>query len=208
MPVQARCTVLTLGAKRAQWTICPDMITAESIIYSVGVGSDISFDLELIRRFGVRVYAFDPTPRSIAWVESQNLPQEFVFYGFGIGNFDGLMTFHPPDNPSFVSYSAVHATREDDGVRAPVHRLSAIMSILGHQKIDLLKMDIEGAEYDVIDDLIDSRLQVQQILVEFHHGWPEIGIEKTKNAINRLNQSGYMISHVSETGEEYSFCQQ
>ena len=45
-----------------------DFLTANSVCYCVGVGEDITFDLGLIDRFGCEVYAFDPTPRSIAFV--------------------------------------------------------------------------------------------------------------------------------------------
>lgn len=79
------------------------------------------------------------------------------------------------------------------------------MQSLGHDRIDLLKMDIEGAEYSVLRDFLSSGVRVGQLLVEFHHRWPEVGIEKTKKAIRELNQAGYRIFNVSPTGEEYSF---
>src|SRR6185369_4693663 len=77
---QVRCNKITLGSPRAQWSVCPDQLTCESIVYSVGVGTDVSFDLELIGRFGLRVHAFDPTPRSIEWIRKQVLPSEFEFH--------------------------------------------------------------------------------------------------------------------------------
>jgi hypothetical protein len=66
-------------------------------------------------------------------------------------------------------------------------------------------MDIEGAEYSVLADILACRIQVKQLLVEFHHRWPHIGIEKTKQAIRALNAAGYRIFSVSPSGEEYSF---
>ncbi|GIS76398.1 MAG: hypothetical protein CM1200mP12_21170 [Gammaproteobacteria bacterium] len=46
------------------WGIDKSMIDSESVIYSVGVGSNIDFDLELIDSLGVTVHAFDPTPEA------------------------------------------------------------------------------------------------------------------------------------------------
>jgi hypothetical protein len=66
-------------------------------------------------------------------------------------------------------------------------------------------MDIEGTEYDVIEDLLASRIFVKQLLVEFHHRWKEISISKTATAIRRLNVMGYRIFAVSPSGEEYGF---
>jgi len=68
-----------------------------------------------------------------------------------------------------------------------------------------LKMDIEGAEYGVLPDMLAQRIQVKQLLVEFHHRWPHIGVAKTKQAIRALNAAGYRIFSVSPGGEEYGF---
>ncbi|GIS18490.1 MAG: hypothetical protein CM15mP120_04060 [Pseudomonadota bacterium] len=44
------------------------------------------------------------------------------------------------------------------------------MRDLGHDHLDVLKMDIEGAEYAVLDDMLQSNILPDQLLVEFHHG--------------------------------------
>jgi len=36
---------------------------ATAVVYSLGIGEDISFDLALIEKYGARVHAFDPTPK-------------------------------------------------------------------------------------------------------------------------------------------------
>jgi|SRR5215469_815004 len=204
-PVQAHCATVTLGNDNASWCICPTGLTQESVVYSFGVGTDISFDLEMIRQFGVHVQAFDPTPRSIVWVRCQALPEKFVFHEYGIGDRDGKAVFYPPENPSFVSYSIFSRGSSETTVEAPVYRLTTIMKILGQERIDVLKMDIEGAEYNVLSDLLASGVSVRQLLVEFHHGWKDVGLQRTKEAIRSLNRAGYRIFHVSPGGCEYSF---
>ena len=181
-------------------------ISEQSIIYSFGVGEDISFDLELIQRFGVQVHAFDPTPRAIAWMRSQRLPVKMKFHEYGVAAHDGSAVFRPPENPSYVSYSILARGGDTVGsVEAPVYRLMTIMKMLRNEKIDILKIDIEGAEFAVLQDLIASNVPVRQLLVEFHHRWPEVGLEKTKEAVRNLNRAGFQIFDVSPTGEEYSF---
>jgi FkbM family methyltransferase len=169
------------------------------------VGEEISFDLELIHRFGVTVHAFDPTPRSIAWVQSRTLPPEFVFHSYGIAGQDGLRRFSPPANQNFVSHTLLERDTPWPTVEVQVRRISSVQQILGHARIDLLKMDIEGAEYEVIDDLLAGPVPVRQLLVEFHHRWPEVGIAKTRTAIRKLNAAGYRIFSISPSGEEYGF---
>jgi FkbM family methyltransferase len=60
-----------------------------------------------------------------------------------------------------------------------VRRLQTIFQSLGHKHVDVLKMDIEGSEYEVIDDLCDLHLRIDQVLVEFHHRFERDGAKIT-----------------------------
>lgn len=173
-------------------------------MYSFGVGEDVSFELGLIERFNVCVNAFDPTPRSLTWVRSQALPAAFVLHELGLAAWDGTASFSPPVDPTHVSYSMVRSDQVGSAIRAPVRRLATIAAMLGHTHINLLKMDIEGAEYAALPDCLSSGLEIDQILVEFHHRWSSIGIAATKRAISFLRGAGYRIANVSPSGGEFT----
>jgi FkbM family methyltransferase len=202
---QHDCNVVYLGNVGTSWPVCPEALLDQPLVYSFGVGEDVSFDLELIRRFHATIHAFDPTPRSVAWVASQQLPANFHFHPCGIAGYDGTCSFLPPANPAHVSHTMVPRASAGPSCELPVKRMQTFLSELRHARIDLLKMDIEGAEYAVIEDLIASGILVKQLLVEFHHRWKEIGPSKTKQAIRNLNAAGYEIFAVSPSGEEYGF---
>ncbi len=210
--VELRCPKEYLGTQYGGWSICPSQISDKSIVYSFGVGEDISFDLSLIEKFGVNVYAFDPTPTAIDWIKSQQLPKNFKFFEYGIADYDGVAEFSCPPTPNLRDAYSILNRPGANCVQVKVYRLNTIMEMLGHQKIDILKMDIEGAEYAVIDDVISSDIEVQQLLLEFHHRWKEfqqgfrnIGVPKTKRAITSLREKGFKIFDISLTGDEYSF---
>lgn len=194
------------GSEYGGWTVWPKALDSSSVVYSFGVGEDISFDLGIISRFGCKVHAFDPTPRSIDWVRRQTLPEEFHFHEFGLGNKDGLASFDPPADPTHVSYSmSAPGSLQDKSGSFPVRRLQSIATDLRHDAIDLLKMDIEGAEYDALEDLLHDGPKIGQLLVEFHHRRQRQEVARTRDAIARLREAGYMIFDVSPSGEEYSF---
>lgn len=205
--MKINCTKEYHGTEYGGWNICPNPITKESIIYSFGVGEDVSFDLSIIKKYGVNVYAFDPTPKSIAWVKSQKLPKEFHFFPYGIAHYDGIAKFYPPENSKHVSYTILSRsnTANNNPIEVQVYRLKTILDMVGHKKIDILKMNIEGAEYTVIDDIISSNIEIYQILVQFHHDFEKIKVTKTKKAIESLNKKGFIVFDVSSNGEEYSF---
>jgi len=205
-PIDVKLKKDFYGSDLAYWCVVPHLLNAKSIVYSFGVGTDLSFDLGIIERFGLKVFAFDPTPRSIAWVKRQKLPRELKFFEYGIAKQDTIRTFYPPSNPNHVSFSINPLTAgKREGVKLVVYRLETIMKKLGHKKIDLLKMDIEGSEYEVIQDLIKSDIPVKQLLVEFHHRFNNFSIEHTRNAIDVLRSSSFKIFEISSTGKEYSF---
>lgn len=130
------------------------MLSSSSVVYSLGAGTDISFDLELIKRFNVKVHAFDPTPRCIDWLKTQSLPAEFVFYPIGISNEDGQIKMAPPANPNHVSSRPVPSDSASSAEPAefPVKRLATIAKELGHPHLDLVKIDVEGLEYLIVPD--------------------------------------------------------
>lgn len=206
MRVRIPMNKLRLGSTYGGWNICPNYLSADSIVYSFGIGEDISFDLELIKHFGCNIYAFDPTTKSLDWLKTQSLPKKFNYYGYGIADFDGLAQFFPPDNPEHVSHTILYKESiQNKTIEVEVHKLTTIMDNFGHSFINLLKMDIEGAEYSVLEDLIKSDVKVRQLLIEFHHRFPQVGLQKTKKIIKQLNNYGYELFAISDSKEEYSF---
>ena len=83
---------------------------------------------------------------------------------------------------------------ENDSIELPCTDLRSLMAERGHAHIDLLKLDIEGSEYAVLDDLLARRLPVRQICVEYHHGiLPGIARSKTISSILKLLARGYKL---------------
>ena len=203
-----RIVALHRGAieRHGEWYLCPTPLTRQSVVYSLGIGTDISFDLSVINRFGVHVHAFDPTPTATEWIRKQALPSHFHAYAYGVADFDGMAKFERPDdaeNPSFIYRGERVAVT--GATLCPVRRLRSLMDMLGHVEIDVLKMDIEGAEYDVIENMLTEGVLVRQLLVEFHHRKPWLGVQKTLAAVQLLARAGYRLFHMSPGGEEWAF---
>lgn len=197
-----------LGTGGGAWTLSIAGIDGNSVVYSFGAGTNISFDLDLHQRTGAQVHVFDPTPRSIEWIQSQPLPAGVVFHPFGIGAVDGEITFYPPRRETSSHFSPVkrYGDRQyGKAIKAPVFTLGSIMDKLGHDHVDLVKLDIEGGEFDVIGDLANPAVGAAQALIEFHHNYDTVPVERTVESVQRLREAGFRCFHLSRRTYEMSF---
>jgi FkbM family methyltransferase len=192
------------GSIYGGWNIKKKSLNKDSIIYSFGVGEDISFDISLIKQYNCQIYAFDPVPRVQNWLSTQIIPLEFNFFNFALFNYDGVLKIFAPENESNISHT-IMLNSEKNALNVKCYNLKTIQLMLKHSNIDLLKMDIEGFEYDVIDDIIKNNIKPKQILLEFHHFYPTIGNIKTELYINKIKQYGYNLFYVSNNFCEFSF---
>jgi FkbM family methyltransferase len=194
------------------WRYHPDALNDTSVVYSLGIGKDIGFDLALIQTYGLHVHAFDPTPSTTDWLRAGHQPAGFHFHPWAVTAKDGAIMLYPrirkDGSKSADMYTLLAAEASvADAIEVPAFTLGSITAALGHVRIDLLKMDIEGAEYEVLDTLQDSTVKPQQLLVEFHHRFRGIGPQRTVDSIARLRGIGYRLFAISETGRELSFMQ-
>jgi FkbM family methyltransferase len=168
-----------------------------------GIGDDISFELELIRRYGAQVYAFDPTPMSMEWLATHSQPPpQFHAFAVGVANFDGVQSFGRPRVAGTLDFSARRADR--DAAACPVKKLSTIVQEYRLSHIEILKMDVEGSEYAVLEDLAQSHIRPTQLCIEFHHGMDDIRVSETTGAIRQLQSRGYRMFDVAPWGHEIS----
>ncbi len=194
------------------WWICADLVREGQVVYSLGVGEDIDFDLEIIKAKNVQVFAFDPTPNSISWLESKTLPDQFHYYPWAAAEENGSLFIYPrirdDGSQSRVMYTILpEPEAHNDGVEVAAKTVEQMMNDLNHEHIDVLKMDIEGAEYGVLGTLLNSNIRPEQLLIEFHHRFPDLDVSHTLDAITRLRQTGYSLVHISVTGREFTFLQ-
>lgn len=187
--------------------VASDYVDVNSVVYSIGIGEDISFDTALHEEFGCDIFMYDPTPKSIQWVAAQQLSPSYHFFELGISNKTGTLDFYLPKNKNYVSGSLLiqDNVSQEDKVTVSVNTLKDAMKTNDHTFIDVLKMDIEGAEYDVIDNILGLKMPIRQILVEFHSRFYSNGINMTTDTIKKMAHHGYQLFAISDSLEEASF---
>ena len=176
----------------------PDtLVTEDWVCYSGGVGEDLDFELGLVERYGCRVLAFDPTPRAVAYAATA-IPENglLTFRPYGLWSHDEVRTFYGPEEPAYVSNSTVNLYRKPKTFEAPCRSLASLMVELGHDRLDLLKLDVEGAEYDVLEPVFRGELRIPVICIELHK---VDSVRHMAAAISQLESAGYTVVHLRES---------
>jgi hypothetical protein len=97
--ITARRDLQFVGDRYGGWVIPTGFINPLSVCYCVGCGEDISFDLGLIEKFHCAIFAFDPTPRAIAYVKDRTADiAEYHFSPIGLWDKAEELKFYASTN--------------------------------------------------------------------------------------------------------------
>ena len=188
LQLDERAALERIGSDYGGWVVPVDLLGADSIAYCAGVGEDVTFDLALIERLGCEVWAMDPTEAAARHVSGIEMPARFHFLPVGVWSEDTTLRFFAPADDEHASWSALNLQHTDRSVEAPVRSLRSLMDELGHDRIDLLKLDVEGAEYPVIHQMLDEEIPVRVLCFELH---PTRAPWAPPRLIARLQRGGY-----------------
>ena len=190
--------LVTVGSGEDARKLPVDLLPPGAICYLVGVGDSISLDLELAER-GCAVHAFDPTPKSIDYVERLRTPASFSFHPVGVWTENTTLKFYAPAGTS-ANWSVLDLHETGDYFTAECRSLRTLMTEQGHDQLDLLKLDIEGAWEPVLDSMLDEGITPTVLAVEFDS---PTSIRKVRRMVNRLSRAGLELAHFDR--EDYVF---
>jgi FkbM family methyltransferase len=162
--------ILELGSDYGSWTIPTDPIDRGWICWCVGAGGDVSFERELLSRGVAMVRSFEPDEEYIGRIA---VPVEdrsrFTAYQLAITPSDGPVRMQRTHIPGSRSLSPVDLYDTHEYVEMPGRSLRSLMDELGDERIDLLKVDVEGGEYELLPGLDLAGMGVRIFCTQLHH---------------------------------------
>lgn len=193
--IAPREDLVSIGSTYGGWTIPASTFDKNSVCYLAGLGEDASFDLGLIERFGCAVHAFDPVPEAARYAEGVLAKEpRFHFQPVGLWSSDGTLRFYENAEPGFVSRSATNMHGTGAYSEAPVRSVDSLMKERGDERVDLLKLSVEGSEYEILGDVLAKRLPVGVLCVEFAQPTPR---RRIRQQIVKLEAAGYDLVRAS-----------
>ena len=198
-----------LGTRYGGWWIDSRAMGPQPLLIDCGLGEDISFPAAFLQRFaGARVIGVDPNPRSLAYCRAR-CPAGMEILPNALWTRAGeTLAFHMPRSQDKLPQGADGVSGSLDrshqyvegGERIEIQTvdLDSLLSRAGRTECDVLKLDIEGAEYELLDALIASgRIRAaRQVLIEFHHGVTGHSLADTQRIVTQLGAAGLRLMHV------------
>jgi FkbM family methyltransferase len=203
-----------LGTRYGGWWIDERALSKNPLLIDCGLGRDISFPRAFLERFGGQVIGIDPHPQAVRYAEAHRPESMEIRQNAFWGQAGHKLTFHLPRPQDELpkgadgisgSLLASHSYAGADTVEVTTTSFAEVMRSTGRDECDVLKLDIEGAEYDVLADLCASGTikEARQVLIEFHHHCTDHPIEDTLAAVRALQASGFALTHTE--GRNYIF---
>lgn len=146
-----------------------------------------------------KIIAFEPSPKEAKAYLMNNIPNS-ILYQFGISNKTGFSKL--PTVWSKLSNKQDDKFSYSDESPTYTVTLDYLFEEGLFNKIDFLKIDVEGHEYEVFDGLCDNNLmKIKNISVEIHgqkkENDPKLGLLFQQSLKNRLQN----VPYISDTGE-------
>jgi FkbM family methyltransferase len=140
--------------------------------FIIDCGANIGFTTLFFTRLfpGARIIAVEPEPGTAAWLRTnveRNAPEGVRIVEAAVAGQEGTVTlFAPETDPGSMTSSTREEWTAGAGTQVRAIRLSTLID----GPVDFLKLDVEGAEYEVVRELVATGAiaRVRQTTIEYH----------------------------------------
>jgi FkbM family methyltransferase len=173
-------------------------LNKNSIVFDVGAFHGV-WAQQMHDLYGCTVYCFEPIPATFK--ELQKVESEHIkCYQFGIGNSDRSQHIEfAKDASSFFSPVQDGKNR----VLAYVRTMGFALNALDIDRVDLIKSNIEGSEYEMFEYMIEHNIldKFEHIQIQFHRNVPDFESrrENIRKALSKTHNCMYNYDFIWES---------
>jgi FkbM family methyltransferase len=159
-------------------------LNENSIVFDLG-GYKGEFTEEIYNKFNCTVYVFEPVFELFKIIQDKfNKNNKIHAFNFGLSDCNKSVKINLADNSSSI-YGK-------NGIKETI-KLVSIFDFISENKIyhvDLLKINIEGGEYEVLPELINKGcvVNIENLQIQFHD-FVDNAISKREKIINDLSET-------------------
>jgi FkbM family methyltransferase len=200
-----QCTsaaIYLLKAIFLEWEYLVLLKTKEPLIIDAGanIGTATLFFKKIYPRS--QIYAFEPDSDTFKFLEKnvrENSLLGVELYNHGLSNSRGIKKFYVGANEDISSslyFEKVQTVIKKEHIiekEIQVIRLSEFIKERGIRHIDILKLDVEGSECSIIEDITEVLDSVDFIVMEYHYAKPIINKNSLANILGELEKKGFTV---------------
>ena len=121
-----------------------------------------------------QIHCFEPYSAAFRLLEknvAENKLKDVFCYNKALSLNDDTLSLSVPGLRPFVNARVTHSKTTGNMEQVQATSLAGFLS--GFKKIDLLKMDVEGAEFEIVEDLFRQAViksgKINLFIIEYHH---------------------------------------
>jgi len=170
---------------------------------ALDIGADIGYYTllfaSLVGRNG-RVIAFEPIPEARKRLEHNILINGYgnvVISKYALGNREGTVFLEDPLNKSRINLSNVRSRNKS--IIVSIRRMDDLLTELKLNSIDIVKIDVEGAEHEVLRGMEHTLREYQPLLIiEVHHELLPLFGSSSEKLLDWISNLGYQITQIDQ----------
>ena len=171
-------------------------LTSGSIVFDLG-GYLGDFTADITERYNCKAYIFEPHPEYFSkCIERFSSNENVTVLNYGLADKNGeFLLSNRLDGSSFINPN--HSQK--DGIKCVIRNFSSVLNELNITSIDLMKINIEGGEFSLMEHIISCGKQaiVKQYQIQFHNF--------VENAVDRRKQISCALSETHVRTWCYTF---
>jgi FkbM family methyltransferase len=150
-------------------------LTAASVVLDCG-GFEGDWAAAIHRRYGCRVCVFEPVPSFLSRLDERFSGQPSVqCFGYGLHSRNERARLRLDGNASSMFAPAAAASEQGQWQDVDLRDVAEVLPELGLQDLALVKINIEGGEYELLERLIATGLvgRIEHLQIQFHRFVPD-----------------------------------
>lgn len=174
----------------AKWVCDIHTLSPPCRVYSFGLSDFIPFEQDILNLTHCELFGFDPTPGLDLDSHRQLHLPGASFYPYGLSGRDGDISQRK--DPYSMDMEWLEMTLGPN-----MFTLRSLMGKMGHRAVDMLKMDIEGGEWGVLNNIFTNCANIPEglrwLLVEVHLWHTEL--EEVISVFSKIEACGFRLYH-------------
>lgn len=147
-------------------------LNKDSIVFDLG-GYEGKYAEKIHKKYNSNIYIFEPLPRFTTIIQERFQGNDKVrVFDYGIGGKTEDLNLVISEDASYVtSYREVKNTDNLEIEKVKIKSFKDAYDETGVDKIDLMKINVEGAEYEIMQNIFDNDLvsKIDNFQIQFHN---------------------------------------